>query len=81
MAENGAEIDTVLQEWAPMSDLLNKIPSKTQIGLFSHDVSLTCIDILPEFIALGSNIGIVYWYDRKKKDLQRLRCEVSQIFN
>lgn len=81
MAEKGAEIDTILQEWAPMSELLNKIPTKTQISLFSHDVSLTCVDIIPEFIALGSNLGIVYWYDRKKKDLQRLRCEVGDIVN
>lgn len=79
MAENVIEADVILQEWAPMSDVLNKIPTKTQIGIFHHDVNLTCVDILPEFIALGSNSGIVYWYDRKKKDMQRLRCEVRFI--
>lgn len=81
MARNTSKPDTILQEWTPMSDLLNKIPSKTQIGIFNHDVNLTCVDVLPEFIALGSNSGIVYWYDRKKNDMQRLRCEVCISFN
>lgn len=66
-----------LREWAPLSDLFNRLPGKSPVGLFFQDVKLTCVDVLPEFIALGTNLGIVYWYDRKSKDLQRLRCEVS----
>lgn len=75
MAEPVTDIN-ILREWAPVSDLLNKIPAKYQNGLFSYDICLTCIDTLPEHIAVGTNIGLVYWYDRKKKDLQKLRCEV-----
>lgn len=69
-----------LREWAPLSELFNRLPSKSPVGLFFQDVKLTCVDVLPEFIALGTNLGIVYWYDRKNKNLQRLRCEVSKPF-
>lgn len=64
-----------LREWAPMTELLNLLPTKTN-KIFSQDIKLSCIDILPDFLALGTNVGIVYWYDRKRKILQRLRCEV-----
>lgn len=70
----------ILREWAPLTDLFSKLPTKTQIGIFSQEIKLTCVDFVPEFIALGTNVGIVYWYDRKKKDLQRLRCEVYLTF-
>lgn len=66
-----------LREWAPLTDLFNRLPGKSPIGIFFQDVKLTCVDVLSDFIALGTNLGIVYWYDRKNKDLQRLRCEVS----
>ncbi|KAK9885857.1 hypothetical protein WA026_013734 [Henosepilachna vigintioctopunctata] len=69
----------ILKEWAPLTDLLNKIPSKPNLSIFSEEVKITCVEILPEFIALGTNYGIAYWYDRKKKELQRLRCENSQV--
>ncbi|XP_076263028.1 WD repeat-containing protein CG11141 isoform X2 [Rhynchophorus ferrugineus] len=67
-----------LREWAPMTELLNLLPTKTS-QIFSQDIKLSCIDILPDFLALGTNVGIVYWYDRKRKILQRLRCEDSNI--
>ncbi|RZC43344.1 WD repeat-containing protein, partial [Asbolus verrucosus] len=65
--------------WAPLTDLFNKLPTRLQTGIFTQDVKLTCIDVLPEFLALGTNLGLVYWYDRKKKDLQRLRCEKQNV--
>ncbi|EEZ99531.1 WD repeat-containing protein CG11141-like Protein [Tribolium castaneum] len=68
-----------LKEWAPLTDLFSKLPTKVQNGLFTQDVKLTCLDVLPEFLALGTNVGLVYWYDRKKKDLQRLRCEKQNV--
>lgn len=73
-----------LREWAPLTDLFNRLPAKVQNGLFTYDIKLTCVDVLPEFLALGTNFGLVYWYDRKKKDLQKLRCEValsSKVYN
>lgn len=66
----------ILREWAPLTDLYNKLPLKSLNGLFSHEIKITCLDILPEFLALGSNIGIVYWYNRQNKSLEHLRCEV-----
>lgn len=70
---------TTLREWAPLSDVFNKLPSKIQNGIFPQDVKVTCIDALSDFLVLGTNVGIVYWYDRKKKNLQRLRCEVCKL--
>lgn len=65
-----------LREWSPLTDLLEKIPAKIQRGLFSYNFNITCVDILPDFIALGTDIGIVLWYNRTSGDLKKLRCEV-----
>ncbi|XP_014488983.1 PREDICTED: WD repeat-containing protein CG11141 [Dinoponera quadriceps] len=71
MCEDGGP----LREWAPLSTLLQQIPARIQTGIFTQDVSFTCIAALTEFIAIGTNRGLVYWYNREKQDLQRLRCE------
>ncbi|CAL7936996.1 unnamed protein product [Xylocopa violacea] len=71
MCEDGG----TLREWAPLAMLLQQIPAKIQTGLFTHNINFTCIDAVPEFIAIGTNHGLVYWFDREKQDLQRLRCE------
>ncbi|XP_050517253.1 WD repeat-containing protein CG11141 [Diabrotica virgifera virgifera] len=68
-------IRQTLREWAPLTELFAKLPTKHQNGIFYQEIKLTCVDVLPEFIALGTNSGIVYWFDRNKKDMQRLRCE------
>ena len=66
----------VLREWSPLTNLLQQIPQKAQRGLFTQDLNFTCIDVLPEFIVVGTNVGLVYWYNRRTEELQRLRCEV-----
>lgn len=71
MCEDGG----TLREWAPLALLLQQIPAKIQTGLFTHNINFTCIDAVSEFIAIGTNYGLVYWFDREKQDLQRLRCE------
>ncbi|XP_017889988.1 uncharacterized protein LOC108630917 [Ceratina calcarata] len=71
MCEDGG----TLREWAPLAVLLQQIPAKIQNGIFTHNINFTCIDAVPEFIAIGTNHGLVYWFDRIKQDLQRLRCE------
>ncbi|XP_028040074.1 WD repeat-containing protein CG11141 [Bombyx mandarina] len=72
----GAE-DGFVREWAPCSHILNLIPPRIQTGIFSSELCLTCVDSVSEYIALGTNVGLVYWYDRKKGNIQRLRCEIS----
>lgn len=67
-----------LKEWSILDDLLNQIPTRIQKGLFWCDLDFTCIDVVPEFIAIGTNVGIVFWYNRKNKNLQKLRCEVEK---
>ncbi|CAG9816312.1 unnamed protein product [Phaedon cochleariae] len=77
MASSQNGIPPMLREWAPLTELFSKLPAKTQTGIFFQDIKLTCVDVLPEFLALGTNVGVVYWYDRKKRDMQRLRCETN----
>ncbi|XP_052743941.1 WD repeat-containing protein CG11141 [Bicyclus anynana] len=73
---SGAE-EGFVREWTPCSHILNLIPPRIQTGLFSNELCLTCVDAVSEYIALGTNVGLVYWYDRKKGNIQRLRCEAS----
>lgn len=66
-----------LREWAPLVNLVNKIPATVQRGLLFHDISITCVDLVDEFVALGSNVGIVFWYNRKGGSVERLQTEHS----
>lgn len=65
-----------LREWQPVTDVLLKIPTKIQKGLFFQELNITCIDALPEFLALGSDVGIIFWYNRNTGNTQKLRTEV-----
>lgn len=76
---SGAE-EGFVREWTPCSHILNLIPARIQNGLFSNELCLTCVDAVSEYIALGTNVGLVYWYDRKKGNIQRLRCEVNYTY-
>lgn len=76
---NSDEDNTIipnLREWAPLTDLLQKIPTKITTKLIYKDLNITCVDVLSDFIALGSNVGIVFWYNRNTGDVQKLRSEV-----
>ncbi|KAJ1519907.1 hypothetical protein ONE63_004145 [Megalurothrips usitatus] len=75
MVDPSSEDDGALREWAPLSTLLSQIPPKAQRGLFTGDLNLTCIAALPDYLAIGTNHGLVYWYNRLTNELQRLRCE------
>uniref|UniRef100_A0A1B6D2Y9 Tectonin beta-propeller repeat-containing protein 2 n=1 Tax=Clastoptera arizonana TaxID=38151 RepID=A0A1B6D2Y9_9HEMI len=77
MSEPWSEDDGILREWAPLSRLLLEIPHTARRGIFLENVSLTCVDIIPEYIAVGTNIGVVYWYHRETHNLERLRPEKS----
>lgn len=76
MTEPICEDEGLLQEWSPLTQLLQHIPLKIQKGLFSQNLNLTCLDVISDYIVLGTNLSIVYWYCRESGDLQRLRLEV-----
>ncbi|GIY79553.1 hypothetical protein CDAR_482752 [Caerostris darwini] len=65
----------VLQEHPLQSHLIQLIPAKAQKTLSTFDIEFTCIDSDGHYIAIGTNIGIVYLFDRLKNHLSRLRNE------
>lgn len=69
----------MLREWAPLTELFNKLPTKVKNGLFQKDIKLTCVDILTEYLVLGTNVGSIYLFDRKINNLLRLPCEVLEL--
>jgi hypothetical protein len=70
----------LLREWGPMYELLSRIPLKAQKGLATLDLKLTCVAAAAEFLAIGTNVGLVYWYNRKLDLLERLKTEVGNLF-
>lgn len=66
----------MLREWSPLTELFNKLPTKIKNGIFYKDIKLTCIDVLPEYLVLGTNVGSIFLLDRKTKNLSRFSCEV-----
>ncbi|XP_039278777.1 tectonin beta-propeller repeat-containing protein 2 [Nilaparvata lugens] len=77
MSEPCSEDDGDLREWAPLSAFLKEIPIQTRKGLFLENVVLTCIDCIQDHFAVGTNIGVVYWYNRVSNEVQRLRPQRS----
>ena len=73
----------ILREYAPLDALLRLLPKKAQRALTlsqsAIDVEYTCVDATSEFIVLGSNISVVYIFDRQDQQLGKLKCEVSLI--
>ncbi|XP_077865720.1 tectonin beta-propeller repeat-containing protein 2-like [Saccoglossus kowalevskii] len=67
--------DVILKEFKPLSYLHNLLPHKAQKGIKNIDIELTCIDVNTNYIGLGSNIGLVFLFDRKHQQLVRLKCE------
>ncbi|KAG8196371.1 hypothetical protein JTE90_009588 [Oedothorax gibbosus] len=65
----------VLKEYPLQSNLLQLIPAKAQKGLTTLDLEFTCIHADGHYIVLGSNVGIVYVFDRIRNHLCRLRNE------
>jgi hypothetical protein len=74
--EAGVDAPRQLQEFAPLSYILNRIPTKAQKGFSTIKIELISIDVTKEYVALGSNIGLIFMFDRKKEILQRLNCDV-----
>ena len=64
----------IFREHSPLLGLLSKVPARVHRGLVGYDLSLTCVAAHPRFLALGTNAGLVYWYDREEDVLHRLWC-------
>ncbi|TRY79613.1 hypothetical protein TCAL_12625 [Tigriopus californicus] len=80
MASNMEQSDVkIFREHSPYIQLLSKIPSRVHRGMVGYDLNLTCIAVHPKFLALGTNAGLVYWYDRGQDILQRLWCSNRRI--
>ena len=67
----------ILTEFAPLTNLLRTVPHKAQKGFSWWDIEWTCLDASREFVAVGTDIGIVYLYDRHAGSLQRLHLKVA----
>lgn len=68
------------REYSSTSYCLSEIPLRVRRGFTVIEVQFTCIDAVEEFIAVGTNIGVVYWCNRSKNKIERLRPEVYSHF-
>ncbi|EDW74602.1 uncharacterized protein Dwil_GK22008 [Drosophila willistoni] len=66
-----------IREWAPLSDIIDLIPARQQRGFFPSNLNITCMDGTDNYLALGSDGGIVFWYNRQTGDMQKLKTEVA----
>eukprot|EP00090_Calanus_glacialis_P016034 TRINITY_DN25151_c0_g1_i1.p1 TRINITY_DN25151_c0_g1~~TRINITY_DN25151_c0_g1_i1.p1 ORF type:complete len:1282 (+),score=279.61 TRINITY_DN25151_c0_g1_i1:471-4316(+) len=64
----------MFREWAPLEHVLSRVPP---IGRLGQEQDVTCLAASPDYLALGTSCGSVYWYDRKGDTLQRLDCWTS----
>lgn len=78
----GGKVPPVLKEWSSSINLLARIPVRAQKGLSTFDLKLTCVGTInQDILVIGTNVGVVYWYNRNTDVLDRLRCEVSSIYH
>lgn len=68
--------DFCLREWAPLTEIMDLIPAARR-GFFPSNLNVTCVDAVEDFLALGSDAGIVFWYNRSSGEMQKLKAEVS----
>jgi hypothetical protein len=77
LAAPGNTKHPIPKEHRSLDYLLSQIPRRAQKGFLSNcDLILQCVDANPEFIALGTNVGVVYLFDRKKELVERLKTHV-----
>ncbi|KAH8299751.1 hypothetical protein KR044_005474 [Drosophila immigrans] len=65
-----------LREWAPLTEIMELIPAARR-GFFPSNLNITCVDAVEDFLALGSDAGLVFWYNRRSGEMQKLKAEVS----
>lgn len=67
-----------IREWAPLTELIDRIPARLQRGFFPANLNLTCVDASEDFLAVGSDAGIVFWHNRRTGEMQKLKAEVGR---
>lgn len=66
------------KEHRSLDYLLSQIPRRAQKGLLTTcDLILKCVDANADYIALGTNVGVIYLFDRKKELIEKLKTHVS----
>lgn len=66
-----------LREWAPMTDLWERVPATTGKFLLKDDVRISCLDAVENFLALGTaSNGVIFWYNRATKHMDQFKCPV-----
>ncbi|XP_046579933.1 tectonin beta-propeller repeat-containing protein 2-like isoform X3 [Haliotis rubra] len=74
--EEKADDMPIPREFEPLWGILSQIPKKAQRGLLMQcDLILTCVSVDESYIALGTNIGLIFLYDRKKHSMERLKTD------
>jgi len=58
----------LLREYNTLSDLYSAIPKTIKSSMFSpgQEFLWTCIDVSEEYIAVGTSVGPLFLYDRRK---------------
>ena len=67
------------REWSPMVKLLSQIPTRIHRNIVGYDLNLTCIAAHSHFLALGTNAGLVYWYDLELNCWTVLQIVIPQL--
>lgn len=62
---NGTITDRpVFREWAPLDFLNEKIPLRYHQGFVTKDLIYTCVAVSCDSIVIGSNAGVLFWFNR-----------------
>jgi len=57
----------LLQEFEPLTNLLARVPRHVQKGVLMCDVAWTCVDVSDHWIVIGTDVGVVYVYNRSRE--------------
>ena len=70
---------TIFREWARLTRLVEKIPPKFHQGFTSKEIILTCIASSRHSIVIGSNSGVIFWFDRSSETIKRTNIDDNFI--
>ena len=63
-----------------VKNLFHTLKERVQENTKSLPIEYTCVDVSFDAIVLGTNLGIIFLYDRTCKRLSRLPSEVCSMF-